>query len=436
MLILHPTSSMAYITMTPKELNRYYILRRLVRKELTNAHAAELLHLSPRHVKRLKKRLQEFGTSGLIHASRGKPSNHRLTQRERDRIATILTKHYSDFKPTFATEKLRERHQIDYDPKTIRGIMIEEHLWTPKKARTGTNHRSWRQRRSSMGEMQQFDGSYEYWFEDRAPKCCLLAAIDDATGHITKAQFDLHEGVVPVFTFWKEYLQILGKPLNIYMDKFSTYKMPQRWVEQNHDLKTQFQRALMDMRIEPIFAHSPQAKGRVERLFETLQDRLIKELRLEHISTMEAANRFLQETFIPRFNRQFGVEPALKTDLHRVLTPKERKNLDSTFSRQYERTIHNDFTLSFNNTWYQLIKEQPATVCKKDVVMVEEHLDGSVHIRLRGKELNTKILPHRPHRATKQPWVLPATTSDPRRPAADHPWRRYAVSTVTQTNSG
>jgi len=275
-LASNTTSSMTLITMSQKELTRYDILRRLLRKECTNADAAELLGLSVRQVKRLKKRVRQLGASGLIHGSRGRVSNHRLAPTERDTIAELLKKHYPDFKPTFASEKLRECHHIDHDPKTIRSIMIQEHLWTPKKARNGSEHRSWRQRRSSFGEMQQFDGSYEYWFEDRAPTRCLLAAIDDATGRITKAQFDLHEGVEPVFTFWKQYLKTHGKPLSIYLDKFSTYKMSQRWMEQNHELKTQFQRACEQLGIEPIFAHSPQAKGRVERLFETLQDRLIR----------------------------------------------------------------------------------------------------------------------------------------------------------------
>ena len=430
MLVPNPISSMTLITMSQKELTRLEIIQRLLQKEYSNAHAAELLHLSVRQVKRLKKNVRRLGASGLVHGSRGTPSHNRLSLSERTCIAQLLHKHYHDFKPTFASEKLLERHQINRDPKTIRAIMIQEHLWTPKKQRGGSEHRSWRQRRGSFGEMQQFDGSYEYWFEDRAPKCCLLAAIDDATGRITKAQFDLHEGVVPVFTFWKGYLEDHGKPLSIYMDKFSTYKMPERWLSQNHDLKTQFQRAMSELGIEPIFAHSPQAKGRVERLFRTLQDRLVKELRLHNISTMEEGNRFLNEVFIPRFNAQFGVEPRLSVNAHRILTTKEEKNLDSILSRQYERTIQNDFTLSFNNQWYQLIKDQPVTVCKKDVVTVEQRLDDSVHIRLRGKYLASTILQERPKKVVV-PWVL-LKTRVPWKPPADHPWRRYEFSKVAQ----
>lgn len=420
---------MTFVTMSQKELVRLDIIQRLLREEYANAHAAELLDLSVRQVKRLKKKVRHLGASGLIHASRGCVSNHRLDQSQHDTIVELLRKHYHDFKPTFASEKLREDHHIDHDPKTIRSIMIAEGLWTPKKQRNGSEHRSWRLRRSSFGEMEQFDGSYEYWFELRAPKCCLLAAIDDATGRITKAQFALHEGVEPVFTFWRQYLETHGKPLSIYMDKFSTYKMPERWIQQNHDLKTQFQRAMTELGIEPIFAHSPQAKGRVERLFETLQDRLVKELRLASISTMEEGNRFLNDVFIPRFNSQFSVAPRLMTNAHRSLSAKEEQNLDAVCSRQYERTIQNDFTMSFNNQWYQLTKDQSVTVCKKDIVIVEERLDGSVHIRLRGKYLRYALLQERPKKAST-PWVIPKI-SVPWKPPADHPWRRYEFTKVT-----
>lgn len=416
--------------MSQRELTRLEIIQRLLQKEYSNAHAAELLRLCVRQVKRLKKKVRRLGAAGLIHASRGRVGHHRLDQSEHETIVELLRKHYHDFKPTFAAEKLHERHHIDHDPKTIRSIMIQEHLWTPKKVRAGSEHRSWRLRRSSFGEMQQFDGSYEYWFEDRAPKCCLLASIDDARGTITKAQFALHEGVVPVFTFWREYLQTHGKPLSIYMDKFSTYKMPERWIVQNHDLKTQFQRAMSELGIEPIFAHSPQAKGRVERLFETLQDRLVKELRLQGISTMEEGTRFLKEIFIPKFNAQFGVEPRSTTDSHRSLTAKEQQNMDAVFSRQYERTIGNDFTVSFHNHWYQITKDQPVTVCKKDAVTIEERLGGSVWIRLRGKYLHYALLQERPKKVAA-PWVIPKTRIL-WKPPVEHPWRKPLLLKVAQ----
>jgi len=208
-----------------------------------------------------------------------------LPAKEQERIKMLLHERYADFKPTFASEKLRENHYLDHDPKTIRQIMINEGLWQPKRKEKISVHRAWRERRSHYGEMIQFDGSYEHWLEDRAGtgELCLLAAIDDATGKIVAARFAEHEGVFPVFGFWQEYLFLRGKPMAIYTDKFSTYKMNQKQAMENHDQKTQFQRATSELQIEAIFAESPQAKGRVERLFGVLQDRLIKELRLAKI---------------------------------------------------------------------------------------------------------------------------------------------------------
>jgi hypothetical protein len=398
--------------MSQKELNRYDIIKRLIHKEINGPKAANLLKLSTRQIRRLKAKTKESGAAGLIHGNRGKQSNHKIPETNKEKMVALLHKHYYDFGPTLAQEKLTEIHHIIHDPKTIRQIMIDEKLWQPKAKRQKSEHRQWRQRKSNFGEMVQFDGSYEYWFEDRNDKCCLLASVDDATGKIIKAKFAQDEGVFPVFGFWLEYLKKQGKPHFVYLDKFSTYKMTQKVAQDNHDTKTQFQRAMAELQIEPIFANSPQAKGRVERLFGTLQDRLIKELRLNNISSIKAANEFLEKTFIPIFNAKFSVEPKSKANLHTPLTQKERKQLASIFSRQILRTVQNDFTISFKNHWYQLTKEQPATICKKDKVIVEEHLDGQVMIRLRSKHLNYQVLPVRPKKQS-QPWVLAATLKTP-----------------------
>lgn len=207
------------------------------------------------------------------------------------------------------------------------------------------------------------------------------------------------------------------------MDRFSTYKMNSAAAKDNPDLKTQFQRAMIALHIEPVFAQSPQAKGRVERLFDTLQDRLVKELRLANISTVEEANRFLKAKFIPAFNEKFSVEPASTSDLHQRLTEKERKNLPSIFSRQEKRIVQNDFTFSFQNQWYQLTENQPVTICKKDEVMVEEHLDHTIHVRLRSKELNYMILPKRPAKAFV-PFVIAKSAPQIIKPRSGHPWRQ------------
>lgn len=402
------------IPMSQKEIDRYDIIKRLIHREINGTQAADLLKLSTRQIRRLKTKVKKQGAAGLIHGNRGKASNGRISAKEKENIITLLHRHYYDYGPTFASEKLATSHRLKRDPKTIRQIMIEQKLWQPKKKKNGSEYRAWRQRKANYGEMVQFDGSYEHWFENRAPQCCLLAAIDDATGRIIKAKFNQHEGVFPVFDFWLKYLEKHGKPRSIYLDKFSTYKMNQRVALENHDLKTQFERATAQLQIETISAHSPQAKGRVERLFGTLQDRLIKELRLSNISTLAAANEFLAKVFIPQFNTKFSVKPVSVTNLHGRLALTERKQLKSIFSRQTERTVQNDFTLSFKNQWYQLTKEQPATVCKKDKIIIEEQMDGCIQIRLRGKYLNYQLLPVRPQKQV-QPWVLAATAQTPKR---------------------
>jgi len=421
--------------MSKREIDRYGIIKCLLQKEINGTEAAEFLKISIRQVKRLKAAVKQRGVAGLIHGNRGKPGNRKIPEKERATIAALLHQHYVDFKPTFAAEKLEENHNIHRDPKTIRKIMTDEGLWKPKqKRRQKQQHRQWRERKSHYGEMQQFDGSYHDWFEGRAPECCLLASIDDATGMITKIKFAENEGVLPVFDFWQEYLTLHGKPRSIYLDKFSTYKMNQRVAIENHETLTQFQRAMRAFGVDVITAHSPQAKGRVERLFHTLQDRLVKELRLAGISDMAAANRLVAETFLPAFNEKFQVEAKSKINLHRKLTAAEKKQLPSILSKHTERTIQNDFTFSFNNQWYQLTRCQPVTICRKDRVIVEEHTDGETKIQLRGKYLNFILLPQRPKRSLADSWVLTTAKleksqqqkqSKPQwKPSKDHPWRK------------
>lgn len=415
------------IPMSQKNIKRFDVLSRLLRKEMNGTRAADLLALSIRHIRRLKGLVDQGGAKALLHGNTGKQSNRRIPDNEQKKIISLLRKHYADFKPTFASEKLAERHKINRDPKTIRTIMINEGLWVPKKQKGPEDHRSWRQRKAAYGEMMQFDGSYHDWLEDRGPKLCLLLAIDDATSRVPHAFFDHDEGVFPVFSFWKQYIIANGKPLSIYLDKFSTYKSTKPTSEENHDIKTQFQRAMAELGVEPISAHSPQAKGRVERVFNTFQDRLVKELRLARISTIEDANRFLIEEFLPRFNKRFSVEPRLKENLHRFPSREERTKLDAIFSRKEERVIQNDFTFSFKKQWYQLHETQPVLVRKRERVIVEERIDGSVHIRLRGKYLAYTIVPKRQEKRAV-PWILSQQPQQQKRiyakPAADHPWRR------------
>lgn len=415
------------ITMSQKEIKKYDIIKKLINKELKELETAKLLNLTTRHIRRLKKLVKEKGAKGLVHGNRGKKSNREIPEKEKSEIIDLLHKHYYDFGPLLASEKLEELHGIKRDKSTIRSIMINENLWKPKNKKK-EKHREWRQRKSNFGEMIQYDGSYEYWFKDRNEKICLLASIDDANSMVF-AKFDEHEGVEPTFNFWIDYLKRFGKPYSVYVDRFSTYSMNHKLAKENPDTLTQFQRAMeKELNVEIIHAKSPEAKGRVERLFRTLQDRLIKELRLNNISTIDEANKFLEKDFLPRFNAKFMVEARTKANLHKQLTKQEKNKLDSVFSRQYERTIRNDFTIIHNKNWYQLTSDQPATICKQDKVMAEDRMDKTTHFRFRGKYLNYKLLPERPKKINSNKnnfqWVIPK--SKVHTPSVNHPWRKTA----------
>ena len=411
------------ITMTSKEAERLTVINNLIAKKINGTDAAKQLHLSVRQTKRLKAEVINDGAKGIIHKLRNKTSNNKTEEKLLKKVKKIIDKKYSDFGPTLAAEKLMEIDKINLGVTIIRKMMIEEKLWKPKSRKQSQKHREWRERKECYGEMLQFDGGYHKWFEKRNGEVCLLATIDDATGKITKLKFAKNEGVVEVFRFWKEYLESKNKPVAIYLDKFSTYKVNHKNATDNHELLTQFQRACNDLNINLISAHSPQAKGRVERLFETLQDRLVKELRLQNISDIKTANRFLEEKYIQIFNEKFSVVPVKDTDLHRPLTEYDKENIDKIFSIQSQRQVKNDFTIQFKNQWYQLAEIQPTTVYKKDSILIEERLDGSIHLSKKDKYLNFKKLPQRPEKVKTN---LIAIT--PRKsnwiPPENHPWRK------------
>ncbi|MBU2037000.1 ISNCY family transposase [Patescibacteria group bacterium] len=419
------------IAMTNKELIRYEIVSGLIEKKINGTEAAKQLGLSIRQVKRMKARVSQQGAKGVIHKLRGAPSNRKIDEKLKTNTLKYLQNHYSDFKPTLAREKLSELQGINLGITTVRNIMIQEKLFAPKSRKKNKEYRSWRPRKECFGEMQQFDGCYFPWFENRAPECCLLASIDDATGQPTGLEFRENESVKNVFGFWKGYINEHGKPLSIYLDKYSTYKINHKSALDNSELITQFQRAARDLGIQLITAHSPQAKGRIERLFETLQDRLVKELRLRGVSDVAMANKFLKEFYRNDFGQRFAVVPAKKHNLHKPLTEIDRKNLDKIFSAQSKRKVGNDFTIRFKDNWYQLNEIQPVTVCRKDVVLIEERLDGGLHISLRGRYLNFQKLPERPQKVRMK---IPAltTTKSPWKPPLDHPWRKQFSFDVGQ----
>ena len=411
------------ITMTQKDLLRYNVISKLIDGHVNGSEAAKQLNLCVRQVKRLKAKVKKHGARGIIHGSRGKSSNRRLAKEIIKKIEKIVKEMYYDFGPTFASEKLSDNHQIKISKEKLRQLMTEWKLWKPKPRKENKEYRSWRPRKEYYGEMEQFDGSYHDWFEGRSEECCLLASIDDATGKITKLKFVDWEGVKPAYIFWREYIKTHGKPLKIYLDRHSTYKINAKSLFDDPEALTQFERAMRDLNTEVIHAHSPQAKGRAERLFGTLQDRLVKELRLAGISTIEAANKFVEEEFIPKYNQKFAVLPQKKGNLHKPLNKFEKDNLDKIFSIQDTRTINNDFTIRFKGKWYQLLETQPTLVCRKDKVLIEERLDNSTFISLRNKYLNYIVLPQRPEKVEIKVIAL-AKMKSSWKPPANHPWRR------------
>lgn len=251
-----------------------------------------------------------------------------------------------------------------------------------------------------------------------------MLTVDDATNDIAP-KLDINEGIKAVFNFWKEYIQEKGKPLAIYLDKFSTYKINHKNATDNHELKTQFQRAMNELDIQVIFANTPQAKGRVERMNETLQDRMIKEMRLAKIGNIKQANKFIKEKFTPEFNKKFNVSARKKEDLHRKLTKQEKERLNNIFSIKNKRKVRNDFVIQYKNRYFQLNEIQPTTIYKKDEITIEEHLDDSMHISKKDKYLNFKELSQKPKKEIEL--KLPAITKRKSNytPPADHPWRNY-----------
>lgn len=417
------------INLTDAASLKLKILEDLLLKKIKTKQASKILCLSTRQVRRLKNNFKINGTSIVIHGLKGKVGNHKIDDVIKNKVIKAIKENYSDFKPTFATEKLQEKQIPTPTSQTVRIWMVEAGLWKTHKQKQ-VEYRAWRPRKDHYGEFQQFDGSYHLWFERRYKdfnnepiEVCLLASIDDATGKITYASFEENEGVVAVFNFWKSYVLDLGKPLIIYLDKFSTYKINHKGAVDNKDLITQFERALKSLDIQLIHAHSAQAKGRVERLYGTLQDRLVKEMRLAEINNPEDGNKYLKEIFVPKFNHQFSVVAKSEGNVHRTLSSNEVSKLNSIFSVHENRKIKNDFTIQFNNNFYQLEEIQSTTVRPKETVTIEIWLDKTLHIILKDFELNYFLIKERPKKMKTTPVILTKHSLN-WVPPFNHPWRR------------
>jgi len=415
------------LTMTTRELDRLKVIHQVLQHKLTWPQAALQLARSVRQIGRLCARVRTEGHQGIVHRLRNRPSNHRLPAGRLTRALALVKTRYPDFGPTFATEKLRERHRLILSSWTLRQGMIRAGLWTPRRQRLP--HRAWRPRRACVGELVQLDGSDHAWFEGRGARCVLLSYVDDATSRGLYGAFVAVEDTVTLMRVTKAYLQRVGRPLAFYVDKDSIYRVNRQATieEQLQDTAplTQFTRAMRELEITVIPANSPQAKGRVERAFDTHQDRLVKELRLARISDRETATRFLQAHYLPVHNRHYAVEPANPTDAHRPLLPVH--DLDAILSVQTTRTIERDFTVRLQNRFFQLGPEQPVRVRPGETVLIEQRLDGTIQLRAKGRYLRfepiAKSAPRPPSIAALAPrrdrrrhgWVT--------RPVLTHPWR-------------
>lgn len=363
------------------ELNKITILEDLKKGRITQKQAGASLRISVRHVRRKLKRYREEGAKSIIHKSRNRPSNRKTDPVLKDRALKIIEEKYYDFGPTFAAEKLAECDNINLHPQTIRRFMMEARLW--EKKRKHKKHRSWRKPKESRGEMVQFDGSPHLWFEGDNNYYTLLRFTDDASSSMLWGEFADSESTRSVMQATKNYIKHQGRPISLYTDRGKVFKVNLN--NKENKFITQYQRVLEKLDIELIHAYSPQAKGRVERSFQTDQDRLVKELRLAGIATVEEANTFIKDYYMPKHNRKFARSSARSGDLHR---PIENYNLDDVFCTEVKRVVRNDWTIQHNKRIFQLKKKQLAVVRPRDTVIVCQKLDSSIIIKLRSFSLN------------------------------------------------
>jgi len=408
-----------------KELKRLQLIHKVIEGNLTQVEAAGILSLSERQIGRIVKRIREEGDKGIQHLSCGKESSRKLPKKLIARIVRLYQEKYQGFGPTFTAEKLFEIEGIDVSKETVRTYLLEAGQW--QKNRKVRKHRQWRERKSHCGEMVQIDGSHHAWFEGRRPKCTLMGYIDDATGRIF-CRFYEYEGTIPAMDSFKRYIRKYGLPMSVYFDKHTTYKStaePSVEDEINGtEPLSEFGRALTEFAVELIHAHSPQAKGRIERLFKTLQDRLVKEMTIRGISTIEEANKYV-ETYMAFHNKRFAIKPKEQNDLHREIP--QGLNLDKILCIKTERTLRNDFTIAHNGKLYQI---QEAVKSKK--VLVQERINGRMLITHNGAGLKFKEITTRPEKQKKPVKLKEKTILKPR---ADHPWKKNMKNKKWERNS-
>ena len=410
------------LTMSNQEITRLEVMQRLKDKRLTQKEAARLLGISTRQVKRLWQAYRKKGAKGLVSARRGKPSNNRLDAGVRQQALDLIKEKYSDFGPTLAHEKLTEVHKLQVSRESVRQIMIAERIWKPKRAKQPSAHQM-RERRACFGELVQIDGSDHAWFEDRGPKCTLLVYIDDATGQLLELWFVPDETFFAYCEASRHCFERYGKPVAFYSDKHGIFRVNQSRPLGTTSSLTQFGRAMQELDIQIICANTPQAKGRIERANQTLQDRLVKELRLRGISNIAAGNAYLPE-FREDFNRRFAVLPRSSHNTHRPLLKTE--NLDLILTHQKVGTLSKNLTVQSNHVVYQIQSDRPDYALRHAQVTVCENAKGEVTILYKNRPLAYTIF----HKSPRQAEVVDTKTLDhqiktPMPPAPDHPWRQY-----------
>lgn len=404
-----------------KELSRISVIRSVITGQITQQEASNVLGLCRQQVGRITAKVIKEGDIALMHKSRGRPSHRTTDPDHKNKILKLCNTIYKGFGPTFAAEKLFERDKLCVHPETLR--IWFKHADIEYKKRKLKKHRSWRPRRDSFGHMVQLDGSHHEWFEGRGPKCVLMGYIDDATGRCY-GLFYKYEGLMPAMDSLKKYIQKYGIPQSVYLDKHSTYKSTKKPTLEdelnNQKNLTQFARALSELNITIIYADSPQAKGRVERSFKTHQDRFIKEMRLEKISTIEDANKFAKSYYFPKHNRKFAVMAKGKANLH---TPVPKHiDLERIFCIKNKAALRKDFTIQYNNKFYQILD----TVRAKEVTL-EERLNGKLYIYHKNTQLKYKPIDKKPQKSTTL--SKPKHTFGGKRfvPPKDHPYRKFRL---------
>lgn len=377
---------MAVVSMSKQEFSRLEVLLRVQSGGLRVTDACALIGLRRRQVFRLLRGLKHSGASSLLSKHRGKPGNHRLPAEVRSLALAIVRERYADFGPTFAAEKLAAHHGCTVSRETLRGWMIADGLWQDRRHRLPSPHQP-RRRRECLGELVQIDGSEHAWFEDRGPACTVLAFIDDATSRLMQVRFVASESAFDYFRTTRAYLEQHGKPVAFYSDKHGVFRVNSKDAIGGDGI-TQFGRALAALNIDIICANSPQAKGRIERAFGTLQDRMVKELRLAGISSTAAANEWVPG-FIEAHNARFAREPANAKDLHRPLSAAD--DLDEVLAWREERTVTRNLTLHYDRMMLILEPTPLARGLVRKKVEVVNYPDGRFTVQFEGKPLDFRL---------------------------------------------